>query len=201
MADLSAPVNLPSQHRLHLWGGSLPGLAQPASRALPRYEPGTTQVAVTLATPLCSVPDAIVKAPSVWPRRQPEPRVLTHLVGAGADSPRLRPFDRTCHQPPEVKRDTSYVTDYCLPVNKRWEALPHTARRVPMPEQQSAPLEWLQTRAAGDHEVERASRFGLTYDRESMVARQAQSSGLDPPYHPSKHGVRSLIKTGSIWES
>lgn len=194
MANLSAPVNLPSQHRLHLWGGTLRGLGQPPPYPPPRFVPGSTQCTVTLAHPLCSLPDEIVKAPSVWQRRSPDARVMAHLGGAAEDSPRLRAFDRTCHQPPAVTRDTSYVTDYCLPVDKRWQALPHTARRVPMPEQQSAPLAWLQTRAADDHEVVRASRFGLTYDRKSLAATQLRSSGLDPPYHPSKHGVRSFIK-------
>ena len=127
MANLSAPVNLPSVHRLHLWGQSLnASLGQPRSENK-KIIPGSTQCQITLTHPLGSLPDEIVKAPSVWQRRSPDTRVMSHLFGAGTDSPRLRSFDRTQHQPPAVTRDTSYVTDYCLPVDKRWQALPRTA--------------------------------------------------------------------------
>ena len=99
--------------RLHKWGGAnIAGLAAPPLTPLP---PGyvNAQHSISLAFPLSSRPDEIVKAASAWPHPSPNERVLKYLGGASAGSPRLRLCDRTVHQPVyDFERATEYATNY-----------------------------------------------------------------------------------------
>jgi len=196
--SLSNPVHFPSTRRLHQFGSaSLGGLAAPPFFPAPRaIETPRTQRSVSLAYPLCSRPDEIVNSPAVWPRAQPNPRLLKFLHGAGDDSARLGPFDRTAHQPmQDVTRQTSYTLDYCRAAALRTTTLPPLPKRVPIPEQQVAALNWVEDDGRSPEEINRAARFGII-----KSGGPAQPFGgtfgvasLDAPYDPSSHGRRAVV--------
>ncbi len=201
--DLNETVHFPSMRRLHLWGSkTLKGYAAPPRVRTPRTvdaDDDALQRTISLSFPLSSQADNVIKPPSVWSHRLPDQRVMSHLVGVPADSPRLKPYDRTCHQPPtNTARPTVYSVDYCRPATERTLGLPPIHRRVPVPEQELRPRRWLDD--ADSMSTVRAARFGLTASADhddtsgSWDLPSQLGASLDPPYHPSNHGVRSIIR-------
>jgi len=202
--SLNNPIHLPSMTRLHQWGAqNLGALAAPPPFPPPRHAPAVegmrTQRSVSLAFPLCGMPDEIVKAPAVWPRAVPNERVLKYLTGPGAESPRLLPFDRTVNQPvQDVTKATSYTTHYCRPAALRTQTLPPLPKRVPVPQQQSAALNWVEDDERNDAEIERAARFGIK-STIKLPPTNTQPFGrvgvaaLDDGYDVSRHGHRAVM--------
>ena len=183
--SISEPVHFPSARRLHQWGGTHLGgsaaLALPARatdlRSGPRYgasvpESPRTQRSISLHYPLSTKPDEVIAPPQLWSRQIPNAKVLQFLGGAGEESPRLGPFDRTVHQrPQDVHRGSSYVSDYCRPAAMRTTPLPPIDRRVPT----ASP------RAFG------ATATAVTFDA------TAEKAALDAPYDASRHGSKSIM--------
>jgi len=122
-----SPVAFPSLHRLHMWGGELGLGAHPGEQGCSGAHPGehgyprikataSTQRTVSMAYPLCSLYDEKIQPPAHWHRPRADERVMNFLGGAGSNSPRLHPFSRTFTQPAQdLRRNTSYNTDYCVP--------------------------------------------------------------------------------------
>ena len=198
MADMNNTINFPSTRHLQKWGGSNLGRLAAPQPYLSLQETSQTQRTISLSHPLYSRPDEIVSPPSVWQRAAPNTRILAFLGGAGHESPRLRPTDRTVHQPSQdLHRGTSYVTDYCRPATLRTSALPALPKRLPASESRAAAIGWVNDESTLPRDVHRASRFGLRLPAsrgEASLSLSNQSAALDMPYNPSKHGVRSTIK-------
>lgn len=117
-------VALPSSHKLHLWGRDHGLGAFPLARDLPvRVQHERSQRTISLASPLSSVPDEIIKPPTLWGQRPAESAVLSQLTGFGAPSPRLRPADRTVFQGPLAQHSTSYCREFGKPASLRVPAL------------------------------------------------------------------------------
>jgi len=209
--SLSNPVHYASPRRLHKWAaahlgsdaappyfprhaaGAMPVPSQhafPSTLLSPRaVESPRTQRTVSLAYPLCSQADEVINPPSVWQRAAPTAAVFRHLAGAGADSPRLAPEDRTVYQPKQdVSRGTSYTLDYCRPSAMRTAVLPPIARR-------DAQDDTVQLQLSGrtPTEVHRAARFGVLGSGPTDPFQGTGTAHLDPRYDPSQHGTRSII--------
>ena len=194
--SLSEPVHFPSSHRIHQWGSAslggsaalpLPGRASDL-RSGPRFgtpcpEGPCTQRTISHKHPLFSKPDEVISPPTVWARPQPYARILKYLGGAGVESPRLGPFDRTVHQRvQDVGRGTSYCLDYCRPAAMRTYALPPLDKRVPVPEEEATAMRWIgEEDERTPAEIRTAARFGLTAAAAS-VAAVAEKAALDAPY-------------------
>ena len=120
--SLNYQVAFPSSMRLHQWGSNIhlsslaaPAIPPPRSPSGPR-----TQRSISHAFPLYSAADEQVKPATTFGYRPPTASILSILSGAGSDSPRLRPFDRTRHQPKhDASRATSYTEAFCQPASKR----------------------------------------------------------------------------------
>ena len=191
-------ANGPSGRHMHKWSVQnlaplhaylSPRLVQhnfdPRHSAAGEDPPPPQQRHITLAHPLSTMPESLVIKPTVWPRATPSPRVLQLLHGIKEDTPRLRPFDRAPHQRvADIERKSSYVRDYCLPAALRTGML-RTGTALPL-------------LAASDVEVTArgSPRLNAKGGAVALPPLPVPSAGLDEAYHPSQHGVRSIIKRG-----
>ena len=192
--SLSSPIHYPSSHRLHKWGSAtLGGLTAPRPFTQGVNDGRHTQRTISLASPLNSKPDQIISATKYHAKAAPTASVLKHLTGAGEDSPRLRPFDRTRHQPAQdTTRGSSYNLDYCRPAAMRTSRLPPLEKRLSPEPGEAAAERWLGDGSRTSREISRAAR-GLLNDTDDDLPMAAMSASLDPAYNASRHGVRSII--------
>ena len=88
------------------------------------------------------------------------------------------------------------MMDFCRPVGMRTTTLPPLPKRLPVSVQHAAAMGLLNAESCMARDMYRASRFGLMLPSGGVDHElpPAQTAALDNPYHPSKHGVRSIVK-------
>jgi hypothetical protein len=182
MLDVCNPIDYPSPRRLHRWGiKNIGGLAAPILPPLrsPRANyHGNAQQCVANVT---------VQQPSIWPHRKPNELVMKHLCNVADNSPRLRPFDRTMHQTAQdVLCGTSYQSDYShVATSLHVRALPGFPTSIVNAD---AVLERIGMHNKGGSAKQQ--HYTLSPRLRATEAKlHATKAGLDPPYHPSKHGA------------